>query len=82
MPGYRYSVSQSALETFAECDPAEQARLQRAFETVSHDPEGHAEIVRIEQGREIHGRWFGNWLVIYYLDHPIRTVVITDCIWS
>ena len=82
MPGYRYFVAQQALEVYAAAEPAEQSRLLRAFELIVGNPEGNTEVVGTLQGRAIYGRWFGNWLVLYYLDHPIRTVVITDCQWT
>jgi hypothetical protein len=66
------------MEAYAAADAAEQARLLRAFEVICGDPEGDAEVIRISQNRDVCGRWFGNWLVLYFLDHPIRTVVITD----
>jgi hypothetical protein len=79
VPAYHYCITEEALEAYTAADPEEQPRVLRAFKTVSRDPEGGAEMVSTVRGREVYGRWFGNWLILYYLDHPIRTVVITDC---
>lgn len=82
MPTYRYFITQEAFETFAGADDVEQLRLQRAFERICDYPENPANLVSVDRGREIYGRWFGDWLVLYYIDSPIWTVVIIDCQWT
>ena len=82
MAAYRYLIAGQVLEAYAAADEAEQSRLLRAFEIICADPESSSHVMRTWQGREVSARWFGNWLIAYYLDYPIRTVVITDCQWT
>lgn len=82
MANYRYSVAEEALKAYAAAGAEEQSRLLRAFERIREQPESGVDVVSELRGREILGRWFGNWLILYYLDHPIRTVVIVDCQWT
>lgn len=70
------------MEAYVAADPEEQSRLLRAFEVVRENPEKGAQLVGKTRDRDIWGRWFGNWLVLYYLDHPIRAVVLIDCQWT
>jgi plasmid stabilization system protein ParE len=81
VPAYQYFIAQRALEAYVTANETEQSRLLKAFDVLSRDPESGVHVVQISQSRELSGRWFGNWLIVYYLDHPIRTVVIVDCQW-
>lgn len=80
MPAYRYSVDQRVVDVFVEADEETRSRLRSAFEQLAAHPDQPPDFVSgAPNGREIAGRFFGNWLVRYWVDAPVKIVAIVDC---
>jgi hypothetical protein len=80
---YEYLVNQRVLEAFDAAGEDERLRLFAAFDRLAASPEQTFDFQeRGASGREIRCKWFGPWLVRYWVDSPVRTVVIIDCQWT
>ncbi len=83
MPAYRYLIDQDALLVFELALPEEQAQLLQAFRRLAMQPEQECDLhQRNPRGPDLRGKWFGNWLLRYYVDSPVRHVVIVSCEWT
>ncbi len=79
MNSYRYVLDQAALKALLGLSTATRAGLIEQFNLQSANSSQQPDFLhRVEGEREVLVRCFRQWQIIYWVDHAVKEVRITD----
>jgi hypothetical protein len=77
--GYRYVVDQAVFETLSALEEFERQWLADRSRLVAH-PHQEGDYAEFDaKGRRLEVTLFGEWLVTFWVDHPVKDVRIVGC---
>ena len=78
-PKHVFVVDDTVMGFFIERSKREREDLLKIFRTLADSPYQTGEWrQRTKSGRELQVKWFGKWLVSFWLDDPVLEVRIVD----
>jgi len=77
---YEYLINRRVLEILDAAEEGERGRLLAAFDRLENQPEQAYDFLeRGTSGADIRCKFFGDWLLRYRVDSPVRQVIVVDC---
>jgi hypothetical protein len=83
IPRYECLINRRVPDVFDAAEDGGKSRLLAAWDHLSKQPEQPYDF--LEQGLsglEVRCKWFGNWLIRYRVESPVRQVIVLHCQWT
>jgi hypothetical protein len=76
---FTYVCSSDVLDVFAGGNRSQREELLRIFQTIAANPYQRGDYVEKDAtGRNFQVKRFGRWLIVFWLDDPVREVRIIE----